>query len=228
MEQNIPAELRSLPQWVRWEPRSVDGRWTKIPYHASTKSKASATGLATWDTFEAAIGASPNRIGFVFSPDDPYFGIDLDKCIDDAGEISSWAQTVIDRFPDAYAERSVSGTGVHLIGRCALPLGGNRKGQIEVYDRARFFTITGDVLPGHRTIGDCSHQLLAWHTEMWPAKDATPPPGFRHPTCYEDQELLDRARGTSGNCSLSVCLCGTLRIGHRRAPHWQREVAPWW
>jgi len=154
---------------------------------------ARSTMPATWDTFEAAVHASPDRIGFVFSPDDPYFGIDLDKCID-AGEIAPWAQAVINRFPDAYAERSVSDTGVHLIGRGTLPSGGNRKDRIEVYDRARYFTFTGGVLPGRETIGDCSHELAAWHAEMWPPPIAVPPRESKPMLQREDQEVLDQAR----------------------------------
>ncbi len=193
---NIPAELRSLRQWVRWEPLTVDGRCTKVPFRARAKSKASATNPATWDTFEAVIQTSPDRIGFMFSPEDPYFGIDLDKCID-AGEIATWAQAVINRFPDAYAERSVSGTGVHLIGRGALPPGGNRKGHVEVYDRARFFTFTGDVLPGREGIGDCSDELAKWHAEIWPPRRKAPAIDSQRPPRLEDQEMLNRARGAT-------------------------------
>ena len=56
---------------------------------------------------------------------------------------------------DSYTERSVSGTGVHVIGRADLngftrnrtsktPWGG----EFEVYDRGRFFVVTGDQLHG--------------------------------------------------------------------------------
>ena len=162
--------MRRLTQWVRLEPTCTDGRGTEVPYWASAKSKASVTERTTWGDVEVEILASPGHIEIMFSSDDPFFGVDLDNCID-AGDIAPWAQSVIERFPAAYAERSASGTGVHLIGLGELPRGAQRSGQIVVYALARYVTCAGDVLSGHEQIGDCSQALAAWYAEMWPATD---------------------------------------------------------
>ena len=62
------------------------------------------------------------------------------------GEISPWAQKIIDRVQEGYVEISPSGTGVHIIVEGTVRDGGMRKGPIEMYSRGRFFTITGEVL----------------------------------------------------------------------------------
>ena len=46
----IPAELRSLCQWVCWRLEARDGKSTKVPYHPSG-SRADATDPATWSSF---------------------------------------------------------------------------------------------------------------------------------------------------------------------------------
>lgn len=42
-------------------------------------------------------------------------GIDIDKCIDEDGNISDDAKTIIDLFPEAYIEYSPSHTGLHIL-----------------------------------------------------------------------------------------------------------------
>ena len=152
----IPTELSELQQWVDWrnKHRSGEAKPTKVPYDPNGVSrKASSTDRATWGSFEQAVAkqalAAEDRrvenidgIGFVFTEDDPYVGIDLDGCVVD-GVIDARAQEIIDRL-DSYWEISQSGTGVHIIARGQLPeWAGNRGNGIEIYDRARFFTMTG-------------------------------------------------------------------------------------
>ncbi|ELZ68779.1 hypothetical protein C457_10976 [Haloferax prahovense DSM 18310] len=91
-------------------------------------------------------------IGFVFTQDDPIVGVDLDDCRDpETGDVDEDAQDIIERL-DSYTEISPSGTGYHVLINGDLPEGRNRRGHIELYDTARFFTVTGDRVgntPGH-------------------------------------------------------------------------------
>jgi len=82
----IPSEIKKLRQWVVWklEP-DENGNPTKIPYNpGNPEFKASTTNAKTWGTFSQAVTTAKTDcfqgIGFVFSKDDPYAGIDLDKC----------------------------------------------------------------------------------------------------------------------------------------------------
>ena len=154
---SIPEELRSLPQWICWNLEPRDGnKVAKPPYDAQTGKKASVVDPSTWATFERASKAAPlfgfDGIGFVFTQGDPYVGIDLDNCRDSqTGEVKPWAASII-KAVDSYTEISPSGKGVHIIARGKLPGNGKKirheDGALEMYDRGRFFVITGDVLPG--------------------------------------------------------------------------------
>lgn len=146
----IPADLREREQWVVWRYVLRDGKPTKQPIAAATGLPASSTDPATWATLDAALGRMARDdlpgVGFVFSPDDPYCGVDLDACRDpETGAVATWAATIAAEL-DGYAEVSPSGTGLKVIVRAALPGGKGRKDGrvgVELYDRGRFFALTG-------------------------------------------------------------------------------------
>ena len=156
-EENVPAELAERPQWVCWLYEERDDKRTKVPYTPGTLRRASSTDLMTWGTFDEAVDAYERSeppydgVGFVFSSADPYVGIDLDDCICDIDEYSAmvapWAQEILDRVDDGYAEISPSGKGIHIIVRGSVRGGGMRRGPVEMYSRARYFAITGQPLP---------------------------------------------------------------------------------
>jgi putative DNA primase/helicase len=145
----IPSELRELNQWVLWRYEERDGKPTKVPYQpASPNRKASTTDPSTWGTFEDAIAAEAEGVGFVFTPDDPFAGVDLDDCVTD-GVIHPDALALV-RQLDSYTELNPSGTGLHVILRARIPDGGPNRtsktpwgGVFENYDRDRFFCMTG-------------------------------------------------------------------------------------
>src|SRR5215218_10447889 len=111
--------IRDLRQWVCWRSEERDGKTTKIPYSPLTSRRASSTNPETWGAYQEAVRACKegayNGIGFVFTGDDPFCGVDLDRCLDaETGEIESWAREIIEEL-DSYAEVSPSGTGVHIL-----------------------------------------------------------------------------------------------------------------
>lgn len=149
----IPEELKEREQWVCWKYEDRGGgKADKIPINPKTREYASHSDPETWSNFDtaqavaSATGSFPEieGLGFVFSDDDPYVGIDLDDCIED-GELAGWAKDIVDRC-DSYTEVSPSGTGLHILLRGDLPDGGNRDGDVEMYDTKRFFTVTGEHL----------------------------------------------------------------------------------
>jgi hypothetical protein len=145
--------LAELDQWIVWRYEQRDGKSTKVPYRING-SRASITDPKTWCSWDEALKAwqeNPKRwsgIGFVFSPGDPYFGIDLDDCINDAGTLKPWAQPIMERFSDSYAEISPSAQGIKIWAKGTLPGGGTAfprgDGRVEIYDQARYFAATGN------------------------------------------------------------------------------------
>ncbi len=148
---NFPAALIQRPQWLCWKllpPTEPGKKPRKVPVNPMGCEPASTTDPSTWSSFETAAKcflAHPQiaGLGFVFTENDPFVGVDLDKCCDPStGEIEPWAEEIIDEL-SSYTEFSPSGTGVHIIVRGDLPPQGRRKGNIEMYDSGRYFTVTG-------------------------------------------------------------------------------------
>jgi len=150
--ENIPEELKELDQWVvyRLEYQPEKEKPTKPPFQANGK-KAKSTDPETWCTFKEVCDAyetgSFEGIGFVFTNDDPYCGIDLDNCKNPETDIiETWAKDWVDKF-QSYTEYSSSNTGIHIIVKGNLPSEtGKKKGDYEMYDHSRYFTFTGNLV----------------------------------------------------------------------------------
>lgn len=140
--ENIPDELKVRPQWVTHKK--------KIPLNPKTGKAADTTDPMTWGTFDEACQSAEHRhhtgIGYVFSADDPFVGIDLDDCISEDTHVETWAQDIIATM-NTYSEQSLSKTGVHIIANGAI-LKSIKTKQIEIYSQDRYFTVTGQQLVG--------------------------------------------------------------------------------
>ena len=148
-----PQEMRRWKQWVLWGRKDIQTedpkKISKIPYQV-TGYPASPTNPLHWSKyddviFEYSAYGKYHGIGFVFSENDGLVGIDLDKVIDEQGNLDNKAKEIVERF-NTYVEKSPSGRGLHIICKGKLPKGGNRKDNVEMYDVGRYFTYTGDVL----------------------------------------------------------------------------------
>jgi hypothetical protein len=146
------------------------------------------------------------RHRFVFSPGDPYFGIDLDDCIDDAGTLKPWAQEIVERFFDTYAEISPSGSGIKIWAKGKLPGGGVAfpfgDGRVEVYGEKRFFTVTGNHWAGQMFNVEEHQADLDWllalsphgHKKVPSTVEGKIPKGMQHDTLVSLAGTM-RARG---------------------------------
>ena len=118
----VPAEIKALRQWVAWREEQRDGKPTKIPYQVNRR-KAQSNHQQTWTDYQTVCDHRDDfsGIGFVFSADDPYCGIDLDNCLDDTGRMKAWDKPIVDRLKSVgYGERSPSGHGIKFWTRAAL------------------------------------------------------------------------------------------------------------
>ncbi|WP_200861337.1 hypothetical protein, partial [Marinobacter sp. ES-1] len=130
---------------------------TKVPHNPKTGRKASTGNPEHWGTFDDACMAhlmdGYTGIGFVFTADDPFVGVDLDNCFDESGNLRDDARRAVDEL-QSFTERSPSGKGLHIICKGELPGDGhcdNNAGR-EMYQEGRFFTITADVVEGLGTV----------------------------------------------------------------------------
>ena len=168
---NIPNELKALRQWVVWrsiittDPKTGETRVTKPPFNChAPQYPASVKDPSGWGTFEDAVQCLTKNpslvsgIGFVFTDNDDFFGIDIDDEAKVKEEYLPVRKQIVGQLMkvDSYMELSPSGTGIHIISRGKLPGAGRRntKLQLEVYCAQRFFTMTGNVIEGRRNITD--------------------------------------------------------------------------
>jgi hypothetical protein len=150
---NALEELRQRDQWVCWRTIEREGKPTKVPYQPNGH-EARSNDPATWSSY-ATVTAAADRfdgIGYVFSAEDPYTGIDIDRALVD-GTLHPGAIEVVQALR-SYTEWSPSGVGVHVLVRAHKPdhsRSTTRKtpwgDELAVYDRLRYFAITGRRLP---------------------------------------------------------------------------------
>lgn len=214
--EHAPAVLRQRPQWVCWTSITRDGKSTKCPVSPRIGSNADSTNPTTWATFEEAVAAWRSNgyagVGYVFTPDDPFCGIDLDDCINDDGNLVPGARAIVDEF-DSYTEVSPSGRGVKVFitGRKPEGVGCRSKvisgfKEIEIYDRDRFFTVTGRHLEGTpKTVEDRQQPLEELCHRLWPATapESLAPPHPSPPGCPDDEQLLAKARAATNGEAFS-------------------------
>lgn len=183
--EQIPAELRALPQWVAHK--------SKCPYDPRTGYPAKARQPETWATFnEAVTAAGYDGIGFEFMPENGLVGVDLDTVRDpETGWTDPLALEIIDQL-DSYTEISPSGYGFHIIARGTPALEWNKvklpanqikrvdvdlktgqpkrdkdgntrykQPEIEMYTEGRYFTMTGNVCGGYGKLAEADTAIAA-------------------------------------------------------------------
>ena len=199
----IPESLQAHDQWICWRQEPRDGKQTKIPINPASGEYASTADPETWSSFETAREwaetENEDGLGFVFTDDDPIVGVDLDDCRDpETGTPEDWAKSVIERL-ESYTEVSPSGTGYHVLVSGSLPDGRNRKGDLEVYETARFFTVTGTHVDGTpTTVQERTGELQAVYTDhLAPDKgsnDDIESTAGQVTRSLADDELLEKAK----------------------------------
>ena len=171
-------ELIAQKIWFCWNYETRKGKTTKVPTSAyGTATGTSAEYAHSWATFDEAVAAAKEHgySGVGFKIPKGYFFLDVDH-----KEVSDpYVQLLLERF-GSYAERSVSGSGIHIYGKCddsRLPTYPDKDGKLRL-DRAyytknpnngtelycgaltnRFAVYTGDVIR-NAPLQDCTNALL--------------------------------------------------------------------
>ncbi len=171
MHEYIPQELKQLNHWVCWKAELDEtrpGKIRKIPVNAKTGGQAQSNNRETWADYQTALAASVNFNGVGFMFGDGYFGVDIDGVedaiedykngIEDSNIIYEFIHTLC-----SYSEYSISGKGIHIICKGALPPAGRRKNNVEMYSEGRFFIMTGKLAAEYLDITDCSETIKTLH-----------------------------------------------------------------
>ena len=159
-------ELEAVPQWIAFRKvwKQERGRYTKLPIDIHTGKGDHWNTPAAWASYQEVynyvlmhelICSIPKRnlggVGFVFTENDCYAGIDLDHVIHDGKLIPEAAEIVA--LMDSYTEYSLSGDGLHILFKLNAPLdtlGFNLPHELNlgvasnmgIYDKNKFFTVS--------------------------------------------------------------------------------------
>ncbi len=185
MYEKIPDELKKCTQWVCW-------CGDKLPKNPKTGGNAQSNNPKTWGTFEQALKAVDkyrfDGIGFMFAP--PYFGVDLDKCLDNSDFIDEFVEGL-----QSYNEISRSGNGIHIICKGILPETGRRKGNVEMYHDGRYFIMTGNVYnENYLEIKDCTETIKPLHSKYIPQNRTISAPREVVKLELSDEEIVQKIR----------------------------------
>lgn len=151
----------------------LDGHWVKMPYNPTIpfnpndlfSCRAKANSYHTWGTFKEACEYVRNNAEHDFCG----IGLELGNGIiagdiDNAFELDETGKPILDekgnrvlkedareivKIANTYTEVSPSGTGLHIVSFGHLPEGAknkNSKKSLEFYEKARYITLTGNVL----------------------------------------------------------------------------------
>jgi len=168
-EENIPEAMKAYHQWIIWKYAERNGKETKIPLSPKTGRAVDINDREHHGTIHEALEAMENYgasgIGFVFTEDDPFIGIDCDDCLENGKAIDKKAK-YITKLANSYSEVSPSSTGIKIFGlttRKSLPDGesGHKNGNHEIYKSKRFFTVTGYGTGTIRNIDDSLDKIFS-------------------------------------------------------------------
>lgn len=160
---NPYAALFNYRQFILWRYESRDGKQTKVPCDLTGSHRIKVTDPSVRVDYLTALGAAQANglgLGFVLTDADPFALIDIDKCISPAGEVSDIANNLLSSFQGALVERSVSGTGFHVIvSYSSIPPHASKNTAlgIELYHTERFIAL-GDMATA---VGDSGYDMTA-------------------------------------------------------------------
>lgn len=192
---NIPLSIKQLHQWVAQKQ--------KRPINPRTGAGAKSNDPNTWATFDEAVEAvakyNLDGIGVMF--DNGLGGVDIDHCIEN-GVTSSLATDII-QLMNSYTEISPSGTGVHILFTGAIEKAAdlytkNPVNGVEMYNRERYFTVTGNTLGEPLPVSDRSEAAKQVQDKYMrkPKQEKVPAPASPTPASptLSDEEIIVKAK----------------------------------
>ncbi len=148
----VPDEMKARKNWVAvktWKSAEKD-KLSKRPIDCNTGNYAESDNPETWTTFDKALEYvrehGGTTIAYALDGKDKVSCVDIDRCFDENGELSETAKEALKRSGATYAEKSVSGNGLHIFGKTdGMDLRTfSKDGDLEFYQKEQFIAMTGD------------------------------------------------------------------------------------
>ena len=148
----VPDEMKARKNWVAvktWKSAEKD-KLSKRPIDCNTGNYAESDNPETWTTFDKALEYvrehGGTTIAYALDGKDNVSCVDIDRCFNENGELSETAKEALKRSGATYAEKSVSGNGLHIFGKTdGMDLRTfSKDGDLEIYQKEQFIAMTGD------------------------------------------------------------------------------------
>ena len=148
----VPDEMKARKNWVAvktWKSAEKD-KLSKRPIDCNTGNYAESDNPETWTTFDKALEYvrehGGTTIAYALDGKDKVSCVDIDRCFDENGELSETAKEALKRSGATYAEKSVSGNGLHIFGKTnGMDIRTfSKDGDLEFYQKEHFIAMTGD------------------------------------------------------------------------------------
>lgn len=176
--------------------------FTRLPYPKGSDWQKDPQQMADFATASANC-VDGFGVGFIFTPGDPFFFVDIDHCYDGA-TWSPLAIEILGRLSGAAVEVSSSNSGLHIFGRGLVPPHSNKNIALglELYTEWRFVALTGTHASGDAS-QDCSPALAKLVADYFPPKEhltsaswtSEPNAAWNGPT--DDDALIEKMLGAS-------------------------------
>ena len=148
----VPDEMKARKNWVAvktWKSAEKD-KLSKRPIDCNTGNYAESDNPETWTTFDKALEYvrehGGTTVAYALDGKDNVSCVDIDRCFDENGELFETAKEALKKSGATYAEKSVSGNGLHIFGKTnGMDLRTFSKGgDLEFYQKEQFIAMTGD------------------------------------------------------------------------------------
>ena len=148
----VPDEMKARKNWVAvktWKSAEKD-KLSKRPIDCNTGNYAESDNPETWTTFDKALEYvrehGGTTVAYALDGKDKVSCVDIDRCFDENGELSETAKEALKRSGATYAEKSVSGNGLHIFGKTSgMDIRTfSKNGDLEFYQKEHFIAMTGD------------------------------------------------------------------------------------
>lgn len=207
------AAMANYAQFIVYVCINRGDRLDKVPIDWQTGIKTDAHNSAVWTTAEHAIEVAKlfgrdYGVGFVLTKDDPFFFLDIDKCVN-KDQWSDLAVSLLSTFNGCAVEISRSQCGLHIFGRGQPPAHRCKNALLglELYTQGRFIALTG-----LNAIGNADYdasQLLPWLVDNYFKIDSdsspvdwTNVPHAEWSGPSDDAVLLERMLKSQSNASI--------------------------
>ena len=234
LAKNVPAEMKALPNWCVLKIYKKNGVTKKFVVNPNNPQGgwAKHNDPSNWTTFDKAMeyARKNNGAGLSFAIKGSGFNaFDLDHCYDkETKTYNETAKKFLADLPNSYAERSVSGTGLHIFTKGSVCENGKyneaRGGAaVEVFETWGFVSMTGNVVDEqHKNLIDLPDEVKkSIQTEIGEKKVYQAPAQNRnqfHNYARSDSEVIDVIRKSKRANEFESLMNGTDLCGdHSRS-----------